>query len=143
MVFDEYLNWISTKVFTETDDKFTGIFGLGERVNKDFFFKDGVYSMWARDQPNTDETGKSPGNNMYGTHPFYMYKHKTNTWIGVLTKLAHAQDWWIKNNSTLGTVDVSTIATGGVADIYLMIGSKPDEVVSKFFTLVGKPVMIP
>jgi hypothetical protein len=76
--------------------------------------------MWARDIPTPDETGSLPGANMYGTHPFFMYKHKQNAWVGVLYKLAHAQDWWIKNNIVDGTVDLSTIATGGVADIYVM-----------------------
>jgi len=28
--------------------------------------------MWARDQPTPVETGKAPGANAYGTHPFYM-----------------------------------------------------------------------
>lgn len=49
MLFDSYLNWINVRVYTPQGDQFTGIFGLGERVNKDFFFKDGVYSMWTRD----------------------------------------------------------------------------------------------
>lgn len=35
---------------------------------------------------------------MYGTHPFFMYKHKTDAWVGVFYKLAHAQDWYIKND---------------------------------------------
>ena len=90
MVFDSYLNWINVQAQLETGDKFTGVFGLGERANKDFFYKDGVYSMWARDQPTPDETGTLPGSNMYGTHPYFMYKHKTNAWVGVLYKLAHA-----------------------------------------------------
>jgi hypothetical protein len=32
--------------------------------------------MWSRDIPTPDEDGKLPGKNMYGVHPFYMYKHK-------------------------------------------------------------------
>lgn len=119
MVFDEYLNWINVQANTQTGDAFQGILGLGERASKDFFLKDGVYGMWARDQPTPDEDGTLPGKNMYGTHPFYMYKHKPGAWVGVHYKLAHAQDWWVKNNQALGTIDISTIATGGVADIYV------------------------
>jgi len=143
LLYDEYLNWINVKVYTESGDNFKGIFGLGERANKDFFYKDGVYGMHSRDVATPDETGSLPGNNMYGVHPFFMYKYTTSSWVGVYYKLAHAQDWWIKNNNTLGTVDISTIAIGGVADIYIMIGSKPDTVISMYFTLVGNPVMIP
>lgn len=80
---------------------------------------------------------------MYGTHPFFMYKYKTNYWVGVVYKLAHAQDWWINNNKDKGYVDLKTVATGGVADIFIMIGNKPDTVVIKYLNLVGNPVLIP
>ncbi len=89
-MFDQYLNWVDVTVNTMKEGDFKGILGLGERANKDFFFKDGVYSMWARDQPTPDETGTFPSANMYGTHPFFMYKHKPGTWVGVYYKLANA-----------------------------------------------------
>lgn len=39
MLYDEYLNVIQATAHTKlTDDKFTGVFGLGERANKDFFY---------------------------------------------------------------------------------------------------------
>lgn len=74
---------------------------------------------------------------MYGVHPYYMYKFTSQSWVGVYYKLAQAQDWWIKNNSTLGTVTLTTIAIGGAADIYVMIDTDPDRVIQKYFTLVG------
>ena len=43
----------------------------------------------------------------------------------------------------MGTVDLSTVTIGGVADIYIMIGKKPDTIVSMLYTLIGNPVMIP
>ena len=49
--------------------------GLGERASTDLFYKDGVYSMWNRDIPLTNDDGKPPGKNEYGTHPFFMYKN--------------------------------------------------------------------
>jgi len=75
--------------------------------------------MWSRDKPTPDEEGTLPAANMYGTHPFFMYKHKKDAWVGVLYKNAHAQDWWIKNNKVDGTIGISTITTGGVADIFV------------------------
>ena len=90
MIYDEYLNWINTRAHTESNDKFRGVFGLGERANKDFFYKDGIYTMWNYDSTTPDETGALPGNNMYGTHPFYMYKHTQGNWIGVFQKIANA-----------------------------------------------------
>ena len=142
MLFDEYFNQINVKVQSQDPD-FKGVFGLGERANNDFFFKDGVYGLWSRDIPTPTETGKLPGANMYGVHPFYMYKFKSNNWVGVLYKLAHAQDWWVTNNLEKKEVDLKTIATGGVADMYIITGTKPDIVVQNYFTLIGKPVLVP
>jgi Galactose mutarotase-like len=90
MMFDSYYNYINVEANTPTGNDFRGVFGLGERASKDFFLQNGVYTMWSRDQPTPDETGTLPGNNMYGTHPYFMYKHKKDAWVGVLYKLAHA-----------------------------------------------------
>lgn len=122
MLFDSYLNWIDVTVNTLNDADFSGVFGLGERASHDFFLQDGIYGMWARDQPTPDEMGTLPGANMYGTHPYFMYKHKKQAWVGVLYKLANAQDWWVKNDINGGMVNLTTIATGGVADIYVIQG---------------------
>ena len=46
------------------------IFGLGERLGK-FDIPDGTYSLFNRDY-SSEETGTPPGNNMYGSHPFYI-----------------------------------------------------------------------
>jgi len=82
---------INVRVYTETGDKFKGINNFfGERANKDFFYKDGVYGMHSRDAATPDETGTLPGSNMYGVHPFFMYKYTTDSWVGVYYKLAHA-----------------------------------------------------
>jgi len=51
MIFEDYLNWIKVTAFTEQGENFRGVFGLGERATTDFFFKSGVYSMWAKDNP--------------------------------------------------------------------------------------------
>jgi hypothetical protein len=90
MLLDAYLNVIKTTAYTQSGNLFSGIFGLGERVNPDFFYKDGVYSMWNLDTASPIETGKTPGANLYGTHPFYMYKLEKSRWIGVFTNLPQA-----------------------------------------------------
>lgn len=46
--------------------------------------------MWNYDIPSPFEDGRLPGNNVYGTHPFFMYKHDDDSWVGVFTKLAAA-----------------------------------------------------
>lgn len=62
---------------------------------------------------------------MYGTHPYYMAQATDQTWFGVFTNLAAAQDWWVTNDATAGTVTVKTIAAGGIADLYFFTGANP------------------
>ena len=90
-----------------SEDSFRGIFGLGERASTDYFFKSGVYSLWNKDIDNPTENRKLPGKEVYGTHPFYMYKHGINSWVGVYHNLAQAQDWWITNDYMSGNVSIS------------------------------------
>lgn len=89
-LLDSYLNIIQTKLHTLSGNDYKGIFGLGERVGGNLFYPDGVYSMWARDVASPIENGKAPGNNLYGTHPFYAYQVNADIWAGVFTKLAAA-----------------------------------------------------
>lgn len=57
ILYDDYLNIVRTKLKTLSGDNFTGIFGLGERASKDFFYKDGVYTLWSKDSAATVENG--------------------------------------------------------------------------------------
>jgi hypothetical protein len=76
ILFDQNLNIINAIHNTTYGDNFKGIFGLGERVQgEDLFYKDGIYSLWNRDDGMPGDTGKPPGANVYGTHPFYMFKN--------------------------------------------------------------------
>lgn len=111
--------------------------GLAERAGNDLFLPDGVYSLWTRDAANPVQTGELPASNMYGVHPFYMASARDDTWFGVYTNLAHAQDWWIKNNNLTGIVDLTSVASGGLADITFVFGADPNEVTRMYHELVG------
>jgi len=106
--------------------------GLAERTSNDLFIKDGVISLWSRDEPNPVETGKLPASNAYGVHPFYMAAANDSSWFGVYTNLAAAQDWWIENNNSTGEVHLTTIASGGIADIVIMAAPTPEKVTEKY-----------
>lgn len=62
--------------------------------------------MWTKDIPTPIDFGDLPAANMYGTHPYFMYKHKPQTYVGALYKLAAAQDWWIQNDPVNGKVGI-------------------------------------
>jgi hypothetical protein len=81
--------------------------------------------MWARDTADPFETGKPPGNNVYGVHPFYMYMNDYQSWIGVYTNNANAQDWFVENDPADGKTYLTTVSTGGIADIFVMVGHDP------------------
>ena len=88
---------------------------------------------------------------MYGTHPFYLGKapfdpfppFKFTGWFGVFANNAAAQDWWIQNNRDTGAVDLTTIATGGAGDLYVMTAMSPEEVIKMYHSIVGPPVLTP
>jgi alpha-glucosidase (family GH31 glycosyl hydrolase) len=134
---------IDSTVYTKAGDAYKGIMGLAERTSNELFVQDGVVSLWARDAANPEETGDLPASNAYGVHPFYMSPATDSTWFGVYTNLANAQDWWVQNDNATGTVHLTTIATGGLADIVLMFGATPNDVVKRYHDLIGKPVLTP
>lgn len=143
MILSQYLNVIDTTAVTKKGSK--GILGLFERVSSDLFLPDGVFSLWSFDTANPVETGKPPGNNLYGTHPYYMGQASDDTWFGVYSNLAAAQDWWKKTDESGANSDIGlvTYATGGVGDLYFMMGAGPNEVTKQYHTIVGLPVVIP
>jgi len=98
MVLGDYLNVIAGIAHTKAGDSFKGVMGLAERTSDDLFLPNGVYSLWARGTPIKKDHGKLPATNSYGVHPFYMVKASDDSWFGVYTNLANAQDWWVKND---------------------------------------------
>ena len=88
MVLRSYFNQILAQAKVKGGADFQGIMGLAEQVTSKLFLEDGVYSLWSRDVPSPVSTGKLPGSNLYGTHPFYMARATDDTWFGVYTNLA-------------------------------------------------------
>ena len=72
-----------------------------------------------------------------------MAKSTDNSWFGVFTNLANAQDWYVNNFAAAGNVNLTSYATGGVVDIYVMYGKDPNEVTVQYQSIVGTPVLTP
>jgi alpha-glucosidase (family GH31 glycosyl hydrolase) len=145
MQLGELFNYIDASFYTSGPTK--GLIGLFEQISDNLFLKDGIYSLWSRDQPDPMQTGTLPSSNMYGTHPLLMSQGKINNaksaWNVVFYNLAAAQDWRIKQVPQQGEYSVKTYAAGGMGDIFLMSGQTADEVVGLFHNVVGKPVLVP
>lgn len=140
MALSEYFNSFRGTFTTKKSSK--GLMGLFERTSNDLFLKDGVYSLWSRDVPNPVENGKPPGKNLYGSHPVVMGMATDNSWFGMYSNNAAAQDWWIKNNAD-GTVVVDQLSTGGLGELLFFFGANPNEVVIQYHKIVGFPVLTP
>lgn len=123
--------------------------GLSEHVQSKLFLDDGVYSLWNRDVPDPPQTGTLPAQNMYGSHPFYMFKQEDEKWHGVYTNLAAATDWWIKNSGDQYAsdkkhyVNITAFAAGGLGDMYLFSANSPNTLTKMYHNIVGKPVHTP
>lgn len=57
--------------------------------------------------------------------------------------MAAAQDWWIKTDLDTGDVSVSTVAVGGLGDLYILLADTPDAVSQTYQEVVGLPVLPP
>ena len=67
--------------------------GLGDRAPPQFFLKRGVYTSYSRDTATPIETGKPPGNNMYGVHPILFTGMSNGKWMAIYMNNVNAQDW--------------------------------------------------
>ena len=145
LVLKEHFNYISQSVHVKSGDDFKGIMGLAERTGSDLFLNDnGIYALWSRDIPNPVEDARLPGKNLYGVHPFYMGRASDDTWFGVYTNVAAAQDWTVKNTASNGLVDLTMTAAGGLGDLYFMMAAKPTDVAKMYQSaIVGTPVLTP
>lgn len=72
---DEVIFQISNLIFSEHYIEFTHtppskyIIGLGERNQKGIRFREGYYTLMARDEPKLLEDGKKPGKHAYSSQP--------------------------------------------------------------------------
>ena len=137
--------FIYSKYYKKTSAKIdsTGqIFGLGERVGE-FFLKEGVYTIWARDDPSPVEDGKKPGKNVYGSHPvfFTQMSSSKSQFFAVFDHNAGAQDFFLKKEGSAYTV--TQIKTSGITHQFIIMNNSISSVVASFIKLVGKPLMVP
>jgi alpha-glucosidase (family GH31 glycosyl hydrolase) len=73
-----------------------------------------------------------------------LFKTDIGIWTGDYTNFAQAQDWYVKNDLTLGVTDLTTVSIGGVVDIYVILGYSPKQIIQNYWNyIVGKPVLVP
>eukprot|EP00830_Metopus_es_P013391 TRINITY_DN3243_c0_g3_i1.p1 TRINITY_DN3243_c0_g3~~TRINITY_DN3243_c0_g3_i1.p1 ORF type:complete len:828 (+),score=128.41 TRINITY_DN3243_c0_g3_i1:125-2608(+) len=116
------------------------IFGLGERVSK-FELEDGIYSLWNYDNV-AEETGIPPGNNMYGSHAFYLiHLHNPKLFAAVFFLNSNPIDIKIRHVGMQTQVD--HIFTGGIVDAFFIQSGTVEQVMQSYHYLIGNPVPLP
>jgi len=117
-----YITW-GADLLSKSGDEFNGAYGLGERVDE-FFLRDGTYSFWNRDSPNSEEAG-SAGDNNYGTHPYFAYQTSVFTagsqgsFASAFMNNAAASDAIIENDPATGKISIQFKSVGGNFDLYI------------------------
>ena len=116
------------------------IFGFGERIHN-FKLKEGIYTIWPRDQKNLYDEGKG-GKNLYGHQPIGLHKTKfKNIWLGFVFLNSNAQDVQIYKKETETFLSHKTI--GGIIDYYIIVDDSPENVIKSIHYLIGIPILPP
>eukprot|EP01022_Parablepharisma_sp_SALTPOND_P033469 TRINITY_DN887_c0_g1_i1.p1 TRINITY_DN887_c0_g1~~TRINITY_DN887_c0_g1_i1.p1 ORF type:complete len:1932 (-),score=137.28 TRINITY_DN887_c0_g1_i1:11681-17392(-) len=116
------------------------IFGIGERIGK-FELSDGTYSLFNYDQV-AEETGLPPGNNMYGSHPFYlMHLHNPHEFAGMFFLNSNPMDVRIRHVGTQTQIDHLFI--GGIIDAFFFQRGTVDEILRGYQYIIGRPEPLP
>lgn len=142
LVFENQYLEISTQLRHDKDDEENSdgpvLYGLGERVAPLRLNADAEgdhYPMFARDQPADTPHLREGGDNLYGVHPFYMQLLGSGRAHGVFLLSSNAMEVVTQRDA------LTYRTTGGVIDLFIFAGPTPQEVISQYTELVGKPEM--
>lgn len=138
---DEYLE-ISTTLPADPDD--TNIYGLGDVGVFRRDTRGTRQTMWDRD------TATPAGENMYGSHPFYLEMRRTNT-TGSSSSPAispvAAHGVFLRNSNGMDVIlspgKLTYKVIGGILDFTIFLGPHPAAVVDQYTDLIGRPHMPP
>ena len=116
------------------------VYGFGENTHPTFrriLNNSSRYEIFARDQPPHGEN-----ENLYGTHPFYISIEEDGQTFGVLIFNSNAQDY--KLNEYEDNQSMLTYRTlGGILDLFVFAGPRPEDVIRQYQMVIGKPYMPP
>jgi alpha-glucosidase (family GH31 glycosyl hydrolase) len=114
------------------------VYGLGERVTS--FRLDTnytSYTLWTLAQDCPYDTGKDyRGRNMYGHHPVYLEMRNGKAHAVFLHNFNAMETEFTPNWVSFKTV-------GGVIDLYLFMGPKPEDALEQYHSVIGYPQLPP
>lgn len=88
------------------------------------------------DQFSPRETGRQPGNNMYGAHPFYMFQlQNPDLFAAVLLLNSNPMDVKVQH---LGLVtELDHVMIGGILDMFFIFDKSAESVIQEYHRLIG------
>ncbi len=116
------------------------LFGLGERIHE-FELTDGTYSLFNYDA-TSEESGLPPGNNMWGSHAFYLiHLHNPLLFAGVFFLTSNPLDVQIRHVGM--QTQVNHLFVGGIIDAFFFNAGSAEEVLTDYHYIIGKPAPMP
>jgi len=116
------------------------VYGFGENTHQSFRHQlknSSRYGVFARDQPPVGFN-----ENLYGTHPFYMVIEPDGQVFGVFIFNSNAQDYKFDEfDADKSLLTYRTI--GGILDLFVFAGSRPEDVIRQYQLVIGRPYMPP
>ncbi|CAD8093798.1 unnamed protein product [Paramecium sonneborni] len=141
---DRAIFTISELAFSENYIEFTHypqnkqMWGLGERNQVGFRFKQGNYTLYARDEPNIIEDGQRPGKHVYSSHPVLLSMEESGKYNIMFYKSSSPMD-------VIYTQDkMKFITIGGIIHIKMFLGDEsPRNVIKKYHNYLGGWILPP
>jgi alpha-glucosidase/lysosomal alpha-glucosidase len=107
-------------------------FGLGERNQRGFRFREGIYTLYARDEPKIMENGHAPGKHVYSSHPVYLMREQSGNHHLFFYKTSSPMDFEYNGES------MKFITIGGVVHFKLFLGNHdPNTAVKLYHQYLG------
>ena len=123
-------------ILTNSLDYSFYVYGIGERATN-YPLLPGIYTLFSRDAAGPYDDGVPPGKNMYSSQPVYIGMDSLGNAHGGFLLNSNAMDVTVTNSS----ITFRTI--GGIIDYFAFVGSRPEDIVKQYQTLVGYPVLTP
>jgi alpha-glucosidase (family GH31 glycosyl hydrolase) len=113
-------------------------FGLGESSRlTQHLGANLTYTLW-----NSDMPASNFGQDLYGSHPFFVQVSASGDAHGVLFLSSNAMDVTLTDSEDSGST-IAFQSTGGLVDIYVFAGPTPGDVIQQYLEVVGLPALPP
>jgi alpha-glucosidase (family GH31 glycosyl hydrolase) len=110
------------------------LYGLGERI-MDFKFQPGIYTIYNKDQYDTEEDGTG-GKNIYGSHPMYLVRDRTGNFHVNYLRNTHPMDVIVKDHNDTFILNYKVL--GGVIDFHFFVGeANPEKSLKAYHNFIG------